>query len=144
MRAALPRVFQAAVCLLCGVASWNSLEDLTGTEAVGGSVTGPMIDAAAIGTILSVLAAVGSLIWPRIAAADGLVACVLCLPLYIYRILPRFFRIIFPGPYKGQPGGALIWHGWSIAGVLTSVIVVYLFYRYYLARPNPSVSKVEE
>jgi hypothetical protein len=133
-------VLQAAVCLLCAVAAWNSLEDLTGTELIGGTVTGPMINVAAVAAIVLVLAVIVTFIWPRVAAVGAFVACALCLPLYVYRTLPRVFRSIFPGLYKGPPEGTFIWHSWSIAGMLTTVVVAYLCYRSFPSRSDSPIS----
>jgi glucan phosphoethanolaminetransferase (alkaline phosphatase superfamily) len=138
------KVLQAAMCLFCAVAAWNSLEDLTGTELVGGTVTGPMINVAAIAAIVLVLAVVVTFIWRRVAAISALVASALCLPLYIYRTLPRLFRSIFPGLYKGPSEGTLIWHSWSITGILATVVVAYLCYRSLLSQSDPPVSTVRE
>ena len=51
-------------------------------------MTGPMINAAAVGVILFLLALIITFIWPRVAAIGALMACTLCLPLYVYRTLP--------------------------------------------------------
>ncbi len=141
MKRILQKVVQAALCLLCAVAAWNSLEDLDGTELIGGTVTGPMINVAAVAAIVLVLAVILTFIWPRVAAISAFVACASCIPLYIYRTLPRLFRALFPGFYKGPPAGTFIWHNWSITGMLTAVVVAYLCYRSVLphsARPTSS------
>jgi hypothetical protein len=138
------KVLQAAVCLLCAVAAWNSLEDLTGTELIGGTVTGPMINVAAIAAIVLLLAVIMTFIWPRVAAIGAFVASTLCLPLYVYRTLPRLFRLIFPGSYKGPPEGSFIWHSWSIIGLFTTVLVAYLCYRSFPSQSDPPMSSSRE
>jgi len=120
---------QAGGCLLCAAAAVNSFEDISGTEAVGGIVTGPMITAAAVGALLFFAAILMTLLAPLIARLSVTVAFFLCLPLYIYRTLPAFFRVLFPGEYKGGVEGNFVWHRWSITGVLASIFVVYLCYK---------------
>ena len=140
MKRILQRVLQAAVYLLCGIAAGKSSADLTGTEAIGGTVTGPMLGFATVGFVLFFMVALLALLRPRVAAISALIPCAMCFPTYIYRTLPHLFRLIFPGEYKMQLPEMFIWHGWSIMGMLASVIVVYLFYRVLLLRPDAPVS----
>lgn len=132
MKRIMQSVLLAAGCLLGAVAAWKNLEDLSGTELYGGTVTGPVINVAAVGTVLLLLPVITTFVWPRAAAIGALAASALCLPLYVYRILPRVFRLVFPGLYKGPAEGTFIWHGWSITGVLSVVFVVCLSYRSFL------------
>jgi glycerol-3-phosphate acyltransferase PlsY len=140
MKRILQRVLQAAVYLLCFLAAVKSSADLTGTEAEGGTVTGPMLGFATVGFILFFVVALLTLLWSRVAAIGALIPCAMCFPVYIYRTLPHLFRFIFPGEYKQSLPATFIWHGWSIMGMLASVIVVYFFYRSLLSRPHTPVS----
>jgi hypothetical protein len=129
-------LLQSAGCLLCAVAALRSSAGLEGTELEGGAITGPMLDASFIGTILFMLALVVTLRYPRPASGTALAASALCLPLYIFRALPRLFRLAFPGVYAARPQGTFVWHTWSATGILSTVLVVYLCSRSLLRRPD--------
>jgi hypothetical protein len=116
----------AGGCLLCAVAAWNSSADFIGTEFGGGSITGPVLDASLIGAFLYMLALVATVALPRVAAVSAFIAALLCLPLYIYRTLPSLFVRMSGGEWKDPPRGVFVWHGWSMTGLLVSVLVVCL------------------
>jgi hypothetical protein len=125
----LQKGLQATMCLLCAIAAWKSFEDLTGTELIGRNVTGPIIHLAAIGAILLLIAMFTTFIVLRVAAVGALVAAILCLPLYVYRTVPRLFVRVSGGEWADPPQARFVWHGWSIMGILNTIIVVYLCYR---------------
>ena len=85
------KITQSAVCLLCAVIVWKYGSDLEGTEFSGGWLTGPLLDMEETGSLLFVLALLLTFFYRRIAAATTLIACLLCLPLYLY--------FTAPGPY---------------------------------------------
>jgi hypothetical protein len=120
------KLLQAVGCLLCAVAAWNSSTDFIGTEFGSGAVTGPVLDASLIGAFLYLLALVATVALPRVAGASASMAALFCLPLYIYRTLPRLFVQISGGEWKDPPQGVFVWHGWSMTGFLVSILVVYL------------------
>ena len=126
MKQVMERTLLAAGCLLGAIAVTKSCSDLLGTELEGGTVTGPMLYAALISKVLFIVTLILAILWPRMAIVSGVTASLFCLPLYVYRTLPALFRVIFPGLYKSPPPGTFIWHGWSLIGMLTTVVVVWL------------------
>jgi hypothetical protein len=112
--------------MVAAYADAESFVDLMGTELMGGTVTGPMINLAAIGALLFLAAAVLVLIQQRASAITGVAAVPFCIPLSIYRIFPRFFVRIVGGEWAGPPHEVFKWHVWSIIGILAATVVVYL------------------
>ena len=115
----------AVGCLLCAVAAWNSSADFIGTEFSGGSVTGRTLDASLGGAALYLVALVAIFIVPRAAGILALVASILCLPIYVYRILPRLFVQVSGGEWIDPPRAPFVCDGWSIGGVLAGVLVAW-------------------
>ena len=132
------KVPQAAVCLLCAAADWNSLEELTRTEMVGGRVTGPMINCAAVAAILFLVALFAIFVRLRVALAVAAAASVLSLPLYIFRVFPRFFVWISPGEWADPPNAVFVWYGWALVGMLGSTVIIWLNYRTFSTRTERS------
>ena len=121
----------AVSCLVCVVVALRNTNGLEGTEFSGGWLTGPLLSMTDIGTVLFVLALIGSFVYPRIAGAIGIASSLLCLPLYLFFIAPVPFNQIFGfgHEFKVQPSGGLHWDRWAIAGVLTLVVATYVCFR---------------
>jgi hypothetical protein len=63
------QAFQAISFLLCLCLALQVTSGLDGTEFSGGSLTGPLLSMADIGTLLFILALVLTFLFPRVAAA---------------------------------------------------------------------------
>jgi len=112
--------------LLGAIAAFKSFIDLTDTELVGGSVTGLTIDLAAIGALLFLAAIAATFIRRKAGAITGILAALICLPLYTYRLFPRPFARIVGGVWAVPPTMDFSYHPWSVAGALTSILVLCL------------------
>lgn len=129
MEGLISKVTATTGCLLCAFAALKSTDGLVGTEAEGGSATGPMLNAAFIGAILFLPVLVAGFRYPRVAAAGALLASALCLPLYVYRTFPYFFFWVVGAGEMFVPLKTFEWHGWAATGVISAASVVCLYAR---------------
>ncbi len=106
----------------------KSQVELDGSEFSGGSVTRPLLTMNLIGMVLMVAAAFFIFFRSRGSTIVAVAASILCLPLYMYNTTPYLFRRALPGTYS-VPLQAFGWEGWSIAGILLSLLIPYLCYR---------------
>ena len=90
---------QAVSCLLCAVIAREYGRSFEGTEFGAGWLTGSLLDMKDAGSLLFVLALVLTFIRRRIGATVSLVACALCLPLYLYFTAPSIFHGVFKGAW---------------------------------------------
>jgi hypothetical protein len=114
---------QAASCLLCFALAWRYESPIEGTEFTGGSVTGPIFHMFETGTLLLLVAA-SMAFWGRRRISSGvtLLAASLCLPLYLYFVIPGPFRWLFSGPYKLALQADVVWDTRSIVGIVALAI----------------------
>jgi hypothetical protein len=112
------KVWQAASCLLCMAVACKFDVQLDGTEFMGGVVTGPLLQMQDIGCISFLLAAALAFRFRRVAAAVALLACLLCLPLYLLFTAPGPFRWVVGGEWKTPLMASFVWDWWSIGGLL--------------------------
>jgi hypothetical protein len=105
------QVCQAGSFLLCACLAWQVTSGYEGTEFSGGWLTGPLLSMEEIGTVLFILAIVLTFVFPRVAAAIGLAASVLCLPLYFFFIAPVPFAQVFAcgHEFKVEPVPGFHW-----------------------------------
>jgi hypothetical protein len=84
-----------------------------------------------VGTLLFAIAVAATLIYPRIGAAVGVAASLLCLPLYLFFIAPVPFSKIFgPGhEFKVQPEPGFHWETWPIMGFAAIALTIFLCVR---------------
>jgi hypothetical protein len=61
----------------------------------------------------------------RIAAATILLACLLCLPLFLYFSVPGFIHWIFSGEYKVLLQASFVWDWWSIGGIVVLTLAAF-------------------
>jgi hypothetical protein len=115
------KTLQAGSCLICLVIASKLQLDLEATEFSGGWVTGPLLQLNFAGSILFVLAFVLTFLRQRIAAVAALVASILCLPLYLYRVAPG----LFPGLRSVSPELIFTWDGWAASGILIILAMLY-------------------
>lgn len=123
----LQQVCQAGSFLLCVFLALQITDGLEGTEFSGGWLTGALLSMEHIGTLLFVLALVVTFVFPRVAAAIGLVSSLLCLPLYFFFIAPVPFAQVFSSghEFKVQPAPGFHWHTWPATGLLALAFALY-------------------
>ncbi len=120
------KITQAVACLLCAIVVWRYGSNLEGTEFSGGWLTGPLLDMEDAGSLLFVLALLLTFFYRRIAAATTLIACSLCLPLYLYFTAPGPFRWVFRGEYSVPLQANFVWNKWAITGMVALAIAAYV------------------
>ena len=131
------QVCQAGSFLLCVSLAWQVVPiGNEGTEFSGGRLTGPLLSIHDIGTLLFVVAIVLTFVFPRVAAAIGLAASVLCLPLYLFFIAPVPFAKVFARghEFKVQPTPGLHWETWPVVALFASAIAMYVCIRRFASR----------
>jgi hypothetical protein len=129
------QAFQAASFLLCVSLELKLTSGVDGTEFSGGWLTGPLLSMADNAIILFILALVLTFLFPRVAAAIGLLSSLLCLPLYLFFIAPVPFAQIFARghEFKVQPAPGFHWHMWPVIGLLALAVTLYVCIRRVVA-----------
>ena len=93
--------------------------DFDMSEFSGGWLTGKILTMADIGALLFLSALVFTIFLPRLGAVVALAAILLCLPFYLYIVMPGPYRKIFKGEYSVPLQGAFVWNSWAIAGIIS-------------------------
>ena len=122
---------QAAAYLICAIPAWRYSIVLEGTEYSGGTVTGPLLSFEGAAAELFVLGLVLAFLYRRIAAVVMVVACVLCLPIYLCDVAPGPFRWVvrnvgFQGEWKTFLRADFAWDAWAVAGIVSVAIALYV------------------
>jgi hypothetical protein len=117
---------QVAACLACIVLLWLRLDALGASEFSGGRLTGPLFTMAELGGLLFFVALPLTFLLRRIAATVALLAVLLCLPLYVYFLLPGPYQWIFKGEYSVPVKGPFHWDSWAVAGTFSLIIAAIL------------------
>jgi hypothetical protein len=132
----LQQVWQAVGCFLCLAITFGNTKDAVGTEFEGGYITGPLLSMAWVGIPLFVLVLALTFWYPRIAAAIGIAASLLCLPIHLYFIAPVPFAEIFaPGhEFKGYMSPGFHWEKWTVIALFALVVTSLLCVRAVVAR----------
>jgi Na+(H+)/acetate symporter ActP len=135
-------LWQAASCVLCLAVAWIRLDDIGSSEFSGGWLTGPIFLMADAGSDFFIPAMILAFFYRRIAAGIAFVACLLCLPLYLYFIAPGPFRWIFKGEYSVSLRANFYYNNWAIAGIISIVVAVFVHLRSFSAikmkiKPTP-------
>jgi hypothetical protein len=89
------KVWQAIACLACTSVLWIHLNDFGASEFSGGRIAGQLLAMAEVGFLLFLVALLLTVFSPRVAAVNALTATPLCLPFYLYILMPGPFRQIF-------------------------------------------------
>lgn len=123
------KLWQAAACLACVGVLWIRMDALGASEFGGGRVTGKLFTMADLGSLLFFVALLLTIFFPRVAAGVALAAALLCLPLYLYVLMPGPYRQIFKGEYSVPLQRPFVWNNWAAVGVLSLVIAAFLSLR---------------
>ena len=112
------RFMHAALCLACAITVWRYAYALEGTEFSGGRLTGVLLDMKNAGALLFILACAMVFLYRRIAGVITILACLLCLPLYLYFVAPGSFRWLFGGEYSLPLQASFVWDPWTILWIM--------------------------
>jgi hypothetical protein len=125
------QVCQAGSFLLCASLAWQVTSGYDGTEFSGGWLTGSLLSMEDIGTALFIVAIALTFVFPRVAAAIGLAASVLCFPLYFLFIAPVPFAQVFARghEFKVQPVPGFHWDIWPVVGLFALAVTLYFCIR---------------
>ena len=113
------KVWQAAAYLACVGVLWIRLDAFGASEFSGGRITGKLFTMADLGSLLFLVALLLTIFFPRVAAALALTATLLCLPFYLYVLMPGPYRRIFKGEYSVPLQRPFVWNTWAVVGVLS-------------------------
>jgi hypothetical protein len=113
------KVFQAIACLLCVAVLWIHLNDFGASEFGRGRLTGRLFTLADYSSVLFLAAFLLTFFLPRVAAAVVWTASLLCLPFYLYMLLPEPYRLAFKGEYSVPLQKPIVWNNWAVAGTLS-------------------------
>ncbi len=117
---------------LLGVAVlWFRLDAAGSSEFSGGWLTGVLFIMSEFAEVLFLLALATTFFFRRIAATTALISALLCLPFYLYFVMPGFYRSIFKGEYSVPVRGLFYWDNWAVAGIISLLIVIVLSVRRY-------------
>ena len=109
----------------CRSIAWKEVQPF----ASGGRLTGKLFAMADVGCLLFLIAPLSTILFPRVAPAIALTATLLCLPFYLYILMPGPYRRIFKGEYSVPLQRPFVWDNWAIVGVLSLVIAASLSLR---------------
>lgn len=106
-----------------------------GSEFSGGRLTGPLLSMADNGALLFILAFLLTFLFPRIAAAIGLLSSLLYLPLSCFFIAPVPFAQVFApgGEFKVQPLPGFHWHTLPVTTLVGVALASCLCIRRFVA-----------
>jgi hypothetical protein len=110
------KLWQAACFLPCIV--MPLLGNREASELSSGRITGPLVSVFDNGLLLFFLALVMTFFYRKIGAVLGLVAALLCFPLYFYFTVPGLFRSVFRGQWSVPLQSYFVWDMWATAGIL--------------------------
>jgi len=120
------KLWQAGAFLACVAVLWIRFDAFGASEFSGGRITGKLFTMADLGSVLFLVALLLTFFFPRIAAAIALAATLLCLPFYLYILMPGPYRQIFKGEYSVPLRTPFVWNSWAVVGVLSLVIAAFL------------------
>ena len=118
------KFFQAGICLVCATITWRYPIGLEGTEFSGGWLTGRLLNALDVGTLLFGVALALTLRFRRIAAGVMLTAALACIPLYLYLVAPGPFRRVVRGEYSVPLVSTFVWDTWAMVALSSLGIAI--------------------
>jgi hypothetical protein len=122
-------LWQATAFLACVGVLWMHLGEFGASEFIGGRLTRKLFAMVDAGVLLFLSAVVLTIFWPRIAAISALVATLLCLPFYLYIVMPGPYRRIFKGEYSVPLQAPFVWNSWAVVGIFTLALAAVLSIR---------------
>lgn len=125
------KLSQAIACLTCTVVLWIHLDDYGASEFSGGWLTGPLFRMADLSSTLVLLALLLTFFLRRIAGTIALVATLLCLPFYLYILMPGPYQWIFKGESSVPFSRPFFWNNWAVVGVFSLLFAAFLSLRSY-------------
>jgi hypothetical protein len=114
------------------MAVWRYAYSLEGTEFMGGRLTGLLLNMKAVGVLLFIFACAMMFFYRRIAGAITILACLLCLPLYLYFAAPGLFRWLFGGEYSVPLRASFVWDRWTTLGIALLAVTTFFNLRILL------------
>jgi hypothetical protein len=120
------KVWQAIAFLTCTGVLWIHLDDFGASEFSGGRLTGKLFTMADLGALLFLLALLLTMFFPRVASTVAFVASLLCLPFYLYILMPGPYRQIFKGEYSVPLQRPFVWNNWAAIGVVSLLLAAIL------------------
>lgn len=131
------KLLLATTCLAGCVVGIKSFFVWEGTEFGSGSLAGNKD----LGLFLFALAMLVVIKYPRAASVIALMACWLSLPLYLYFVFPRPFRLTWPGPWKvlSIPSENFKWNAWWIAALFSLLLSAVISCRLLFSSPKPPI-----
>ena len=133
------RVLQAIACLACVGVLWIHLDDFGASEFPGGRLTGKLFTMADNSSVLFFGAFLLTFFFPRAAAAVAWTASLLCLPFYLYILMPGPYRWVFKGEYSVPLRRPFTWNTWAVIGVVSLLLAAILSARSLLQKTNQNV-----
>lgn len=126
------KLLLATGCLVCLSIAWKSFLAFD-PEFGSGSLAGNKD----LGAFLLILALILIFKYARFAAASALVGYLLSLPLYLYLVFPRPFRLVWGGEWKvlELPRESFVWDGWWMTGIVSNTVLTCICC-YVLTRPR--------
>jgi hypothetical protein len=115
-------MWQALAFLACVGVLWTRLDDFGASEFSGGRITGKLFTMADLASLSFIVAMLVTVFFPRIGAAIALTASLLCLPFYLYLLMPGLYRQIFKGEYSVPLHRPIVWNTWAAFGVLSLLV----------------------
>ena len=116
-------------CLACAVVLLARLNNFGASEFRGGRPTGPLFQMADLGSLLFLMAMLLTFFRRRIAATIALTATLLCIPFYLYILMPGPYRWVFKGEYSVPLNGTFHWDNWAMVGIISLLISAILSLR---------------
>jgi hypothetical protein len=120
------KTWQAIGYVACTIVIWIRLGDFGASEFRGGRLTGPLFSMAVLGSLFFLVAVVLTFFLRRVAATGGLAAVLLCLPFYLYILMPGQYRWIFKGEYSVPLRGPFHWDNWAVVGIFSLLLAAIL------------------
>ena len=114
---------QALACLACVVVLWVRVDGFGASEFGGGWLTGALLRMADLGALFFLAALVLTFFLRRAAATIALMAALLCLPFYLYILMPGPYRSLFKGEYSVPLNRPFYWDTWAAVGVFSLLLV---------------------
>jgi hypothetical protein len=130
--------FQIGICLLCATITFRYPAGLEGTEFSGGWLTGRLLHASEVGTVLFVVALALTFPFRRLAAGVALAAALACLPLYLYIVAPGPFRRIAGGEYSVPLQASFVWDPWAISAICLLAVAATISIYGLFAKASPA------